>query len=49
MINTFCEAIGVSRNGNENFTSYKKLEFYARDELNANAPRTFAVLDPILL
>jgi len=30
-------------------TSYKKLEFYAREELNANAPRNFAVLDPVLL
>ena len=49
MINTFCEAIGVARKGNENITSYKKLEFYARKELDEHAPRTFAVTDPILL
>ena len=49
MINAFCEAIGVSRKGNENVTSYKKLEFYARKELDASAPRTFGVTEPVLL
>ena len=49
VINKFCEKIGVSRSGNENLTSYKKLEFYAREELNQTAPRTFAVLDPVEL
>lgn len=49
MINKFCERIGVARSGNENLTSYKLLEFCAREELNANAPRTFAVLDPVEL
>lgn len=49
MINTFCEAIGVARKGNENLVSYKKLEFYARKELDATAPRTFGVTQPILL
>ena len=39
----------MSRTGNENITDYKLLEFYAREELNANAPRTFAVLDPVEL
>jgi len=47
VINKFCAKIGVARSGNENITSYKKLEFYAREELDATAPRTFAVLDPI--
>ena len=47
MINTFCEAVGVARHGNETLTSYKKLEVYARRELEETAPRTFAVLDPI--
>ena len=47
MINTFCEAIGVSRHGNETLVSNKKLEFYARKELDVSAPRTFAVLDPL--
>ena len=47
MINTFCEAVGVARHGNETLTSYKKLEVYARRELEDTAPRTFAVLDPL--
>lgn len=49
MINAFCNAIGVSRKGNENLTSFMKLEFYARKELDASAPRTFGVLEPVLL
>ena len=49
MINDFCEAIGVSRKGNENLTSIKLLEGFARQELDANASRTFGVMDPILL
>lgn len=49
MINDFCEGIGVARKGNENLTSYKKLEWYARKELDATAPRTFGVVDPVLL
>lgn len=49
MINDFCEDIGVSRKGNENYTSNKKLEFFARRELDANAPRVFSVLEPIVV
>jgi glutaminyl-tRNA synthetase len=49
MINEFCNEIGVSRKGNENVTSIKLLEFFARKELDREAPRTFGVLDPILL
>jgi len=49
IINNFCEAIGVARKGNENITGYKKLEFYARQELDATAPRTFGVIDPVML
>lgn len=49
VINSFCEAIGVSRKGDENITDFKKLEFYARKELDATAPRTFGVTVPILL
>ena len=49
MINNFCESIGVSRKGNENYTSNKKLEFFARKELDAIAPRIFTVLEPVLL
>ena len=47
MINTFCEAVGVARHGNETMTSFKKLEVYARRELEDTAERTFAVLDPV--
>ena len=49
MINKFCAKIGVARTGNENLTSYKKLEFYCREELNTSAPRTFGVLTPVEL
>lgn len=49
MINSFCAHIGVSRKGNENLTSYKLLEKFARTELDREAPRTFGVLDPLLL
>ena len=49
VILAFCEAIGVARRGNENITDYKKLEYFARKELDATAPRTFGVREPVLL
>ena len=49
MINDFCAHLGVARKGNENLTSIKLLEKFARTELDATAPRTFGVMDPILL
>ena len=49
MLNAFCKEIGVARKGNENVTSIKLLEHFARIELDKLAPRTFGVLDPILL
>jgi glutaminyl-tRNA synthetase len=49
VINTFCNAIGVSRKGNENLTDYRKLEYYCRKELDSTAPRTFGVTQPVLL
>ncbi len=49
MINDFCAHVGVSRKGNENLTSIVLLEKFARTELDKTAPRTFAVMDPILL
>jgi glutaminyl-tRNA synthetase len=49
MINDFCEEIGVSRKGNENITSIKLLENFARKELDRDAPRIFGVIDPVLL
>lgn len=47
MINAFCEDIGVSRKGNENFTDYRKLEHFARLELDESAQRTFGVTDAL--
>lgn len=49
MINDFCAHVGVSRKGNENLTSYKLLEKFARTELDREAPRIFAVTNPVLL
>jgi len=49
IINDFVDEIGVARKGNENLTSIKLLEFFARRELDRDATRTFAVLDPVLL
>lgn len=43
MINEFCNEIGVSRKGNDNVTQIKLLEFFARRELDRDAPRTFGV------
>lgn len=47
MLNAFCKEIGVARKGNENVTSIKLLENFARLELDKGAPRTFGVMDPI--
>lgn len=49
MINNFAAEIGVSRKGNDNITSVNLLENYARKELDVTAPRTFGVVDPVLL
>jgi len=49
IINAFCEEIGVSRKGNDNFTQIKLFESFARRELDREAPRTFGVLEPVLL
>mmetsp|Transcript_15766 Transcript_15766/g.26611 ORF Transcript_15766/g.26611 Transcript_15766/m.26611 type:complete len:195 (-) Transcript_15766:570-1154(-) len=49
MINDFCAHLGVARKGNENLTSFKLLEKFARTELDRTAPRTFSVIEPILL
>ena len=44
-IRDFCSRIGVARA--ENLVQYSLLEFCVREHLNAIAPRTMAVLDPI--
>lgn len=44
-IRDFCSRIGVARA--ENLVEYSLLEFCVREHLNAVAPRTMAVLDPI--
>ena len=49
MINDFVAHLGVARTGNENITDYRLLEKFARTELDATAPRTFGVIEPVLL
>lgn len=49
ILNDFCAHLGVARKGNENLTSLKLLEKFARTELDRMAPRSFAVMQPILL
>ena len=44
-IRDFCSRIGVARA--ENLVEYSLLEFCVREHLNAIAPRTMAVLDPL--
>jgi glutaminyl-tRNA synthetase len=44
-IRAFCEAVGVAKR--ENLVDIGLLEFYVREDLNANAPRAMAVLRPL--
>lgn len=44
-IRDFCSCIGVARTGN--LVKYNLLEFCVRERLNAVAPHTMAILDPI--
>eukprot|EP01027_Heterolobosea_sp_BB2_P003525 GEZU01005333.1.p1 GENE.GEZU01005333.1~~GEZU01005333.1.p1 ORF type:complete len:795 (+),score=372.73 GEZU01005333.1:80-2464(+) len=44
-INAFCRRIGVTRN--ENMINIQLLEHYCRRDLDQNAPRAFAVLNPL--
>lgn len=46
-INEFCDCIGVARKGNEKVIDVRLLEHFIRKDLDANAPRTYCVLDPI--
>lgn len=46
-IRSFCEKIGVARR--DNLIDISLLEFCIREELNASAPRTMAVLNPLKL
>ena len=48
-INEFVDLVGITRRGNEMFISYKLLDFCIRKELDDTAPRTMAILDPILV
>lgn len=48
-INNFCDTIGVTRRGNENVIGMNVLENEVRKVLDNTAPRTMAVIDPILL
>ncbi|EJS9798678.1 glutamine--tRNA ligase [Vibrio parahaemolyticus] len=44
-IREFCKRIGVTKQ--ENMIEFSSLESCIRDDLNANAPRAMAVLDPV--
>jgi len=44
-INAFCREIGITRNAN--VIPYHKLEHHVRQFLDANSPRTLAVLRPL--
>ncbi|TQP27880.1 glutamine--tRNA ligase [Vibrio cholerae] len=46
-IREFCKRIGVTKQ--ENMVEYSALESCIRDDLNENAPRAMAVLDPVKL
>ncbi|MFV5696998.1 glutamine--tRNA ligase/YqeY domain fusion protein [Flavobacterium sp. ZT3R17] len=46
-IRKFCDIIGVAKR--ENIIDFSLLEFCLREDLNKNAPRVMAVLDPIKL
>ncbi|EGQ9205735.1 glutamine--tRNA ligase [Vibrio cholerae] len=46
-IREFCKRIGVTKQ--ENMIEYSALESCVRDDLNENAPRAMAVLDPVKL
>jgi glutaminyl-tRNA synthetase len=46
-IRTFCEKIGVAKR--DNLIDVSLLDFCIREELNASAPRTMAVLNPVKL
>lgn len=48
-INNFCDVIGVTRRGNENIISMGVLENEVRKVLDVTAPRTMAIIDPVLL
>lgn len=48
-INNFCDIVGVTRRGNENFIQFSVLENEVRKYLDVHAPRTMAVIDPVEL
>lgn len=44
-INAFCREMGITRSDND--VPVHRLEYHIRQDLDANAPRTMAVLDPL--
>eukprot|EP01022_Parablepharisma_sp_SALTPOND_P026501 TRINITY_DN64282_c4_g1_i1.p1 TRINITY_DN64282_c4_g1~~TRINITY_DN64282_c4_g1_i1.p1 ORF type:complete len:972 (-),score=63.93 TRINITY_DN64282_c4_g1_i1:4540-7368(-) len=48
-INEFCDLVGVTRRGNEMVVSQNLLDYCVRKDLNEKAPRTMAVLEPLLV
>eukprot|EP01022_Parablepharisma_sp_SALTPOND_P019350 TRINITY_DN3287_c0_g1_i1.p2 TRINITY_DN3287_c0_g1~~TRINITY_DN3287_c0_g1_i1.p2 ORF type:complete len:769 (-),score=124.95 TRINITY_DN3287_c0_g1_i1:13395-15701(-) len=48
-INEFCDLVGVTRRGNEMMISDKLLDYCIRKDLDAVAPRTMGVIEPLLV
>jgi len=48
-INEFCDLVSVTRRGNENITELHLLEHCIRKDLDIKAPRSMAILDPVLV
>lgn len=48
-INDFCDLVSVTRRGNENIIGMHVLEHCIRKDLDKKAPRTMAILEPVLV
>ncbi len=48
-INEFCDLVGVTRRGNEMMISDKLFDYCVRKDMDAIAPRTMGVIDPLLV
>lgn len=45
----FCDQVGVTRRGNENFIQFHTLEHFIRQDLDLTAKRSLAVIEPVLV
>ena len=48
-INEFCDMVSVTRKGNDKYVQVELFEHVVRNELNELAPRTLAILDPVII